>query len=139
MREHVGYSTEVRLALARLRRACRLLPEAIETTTFGHPTFQAGKRRTFAVLYDHEQPDMLCLVFKAAPADQEHLVNNEDFFPSKFGAKHGWTAMRVNRLTDWPRARELVVASYRLVALKRMVTALDQTPRPPRGRRPTRS
>ncbi len=139
MPEHGGHSTEMRLALTRLRRVCSLLPEAIETTTFGHPTFQAGKRRTFAVLDDHEQPDMLCLVFKAGPADQEDLVNNEDFFPSKFGAKHGWTAMRVHRRTDWQHAQELVVASYRLVALRRMVTALDRNPRPPRGRRPTRS
>jgi NAD(P)-dependent dehydrogenase (short-subunit alcohol dehydrogenase family) len=100
-------------------------PSVIETTTFGHPTFQAGKKRTFVVLDDHEQPEMLCLVFKADRAEQAALVDGVRFFASKFGAKHGWTAMRVDARTDWRRAKALVVASYRRVALKRMVVALD--------------
>ena len=41
--------------LERLRAICRRLPEVIETTTFGHPTFQAGKKKTFVVLDDHER------------------------------------------------------------------------------------
>ena len=45
--------------LANLRPICLALPEARETTTFGHPTFQAGKK-TFAVL-DHYQ-GVECLV-----------------------------------------------------------------------------
>jgi predicted DNA-binding protein (MmcQ/YjbR family) len=137
MSEENGSPPDVRFALAKLRRACGILPEAIETTTFGHPTFQAGKRRTFVVLDDHEQPEMLCLVFKAALKDQACLVDGKRFFRSKFGAKHGWTAMQVDRLTDWQHVKQLVVASYRLVALKRMVAAFDRSDRPPR--RPRRS
>ena len=96
--------------------------------TFGHPTLQAGKKRTFVVLDDHEQPGMLCLVFKADRAEQTRLVDGERFFPCKFGAKHGWTSMRVDARTDWRQAKRLVVASYRRVALKRMVAALGGTP-----------
>src|SRR5271169_507730 len=118
---------EVQQALEKLRRVCSTLPEAVETTTFGHPTFQAGKGRTFAVLDDHEQPGTLCLVFKAAPAEQQQLVDGKRFFPSKFGAKHGWTAMQVDGRVDWKQAKELVEASYRRVALKRMLAALDGT------------
>jgi predicted DNA-binding protein (MmcQ/YjbR family) len=116
---------EQRIVLETLRAICSGLPESIETTTFGHPTFQAGKRRTFVVLDDHEQAGMLCLVFKADRAEQARLVDGVGFFASKFGAKHGWTAMRVSARTDWSQAKRLVVASYRLVALKRMVAALD--------------
>ena len=112
-------------ALERLRRICRPLPGAIETTTFGHPTFQAGKKRTFVVLDDHEQPGTMCLVFKLGLDQQAGLVDDVRFFPSKFGAKHGWTAMRVDPKTDWKLASELVTASYRCVALKRMLAALD--------------
>ncbi len=93
--------------------------------TFGHPTFQAGKKRTFVVLDDHERAGMLCLVFKADRAEQARLVDGERFFPCKFGAKHGWTSMRVDAQADWRQAKELVVESYRRVALKRMVAALD--------------
>ena len=111
-------------ALDRLRAVCTALPECNETKTFGHPTFQAGPKRTFAVLDDHEQPGMLCLVFKADPAEQAALVDGERFFLSKFGAKHGWTAMRVDTKTNWGQVADLVMASYRRVALKRAIREL---------------
>ena len=114
-----------RKGLEKLRAICSVLPESVETKTFGHPTFQAGKKRTFVVLDDHEQPGMLCLVFKADRAEQAGLVDGVRFFASKFGAKHGWTAMRVDARTDWRQAKGLIEASYRRVALKRMVAALD--------------
>jgi predicted DNA-binding protein (MmcQ/YjbR family) len=121
-------------ALEELRAICRSLPECIETTSFGHPTFRAGKARTFAVLDDHEQPDMLCLVVKLDPDMQSELVDGKRFFPSKFGAKHGWTSMKVDARTDWRRARSLVVASYRRVALKRQLAALERATAGKRGR-----
>lgn len=113
-----------RKALRELRNICSDLPEVVETTTYGHPTFQAGTKRTFAVLDDHEQKGMLCLVFKTDSAKQTALVDGRRFFPSKFGAKHGWTAMRIDAGTDWRVATSLVIESYRHVALKRMVAAL---------------
>jgi DNA-binding transcriptional ArsR family regulator len=111
-------------ALKKLRNISRDLPEVVETTTYGHPTFQAGKKRTFAVVDDHEQKGMLCLVIKIDPPKQASLVDGIRFFPSKFGAKHGWTAMKIDAGTDWTLASKLVVDSYRRVALKRMVEAL---------------
>ncbi len=119
-----GRVPEEHNALKELRAICSGLPECVETTTFGHPTFQAGKKRTFVVLDDHEQPKMLCLVFKADRAEQAELVDGVQFFLSKFGAKHGWTSMRVDARTDWRKAKGIVVASYRRVALKRMVALL---------------
>ena len=111
-------------ALNPLREICRELPQVIETRTYGHPTFQAGKKKTFVVLDDHEQKGMLCLVFKLDPAQQAKLVDHEQFFPSKFGARHGWTAMKVDRTCDWGHVRELVLDSYRRVATKKMISAL---------------
>jgi predicted DNA-binding protein (MmcQ/YjbR family) len=113
--------------LVRLRRICRSLPEVVETTTFGHPTFQAGKKKTFVVLDDHECKDALCIVFKAPAREQARLLEDPRFIPSKFGAKHGWTALKVDAAPDWQRIGELVSASYRLLASKRMLAKLDAT------------
>jgi hypothetical protein len=64
--------------LKRLRAICSQLPGVVETVTFGHPTFQAGKKKTFVVLDDHERDDgALCLVFKASP---ERVNENETAF-----------------------------------------------------------
>jgi predicted DNA-binding protein (MmcQ/YjbR family) len=111
-------------ALTQLRKICAALPEAREVTTFGHPTFQAGPKRTFAVLDDHEQPGLLCLTLKLQLAHQLMLVDGKRFFPSKFGARHGWTSMVVDARTSWKLTRALVLESYRRVALKRMLAAL---------------
>ena len=108
MTTNKGQSREQRIVLKTLRAICSGLPESIETTTFGHPTFQAGKKRTFVVLDDHEQVGILCLVFKADCAEQAGLIDGVWFFTSKFGAKHGWTAMRVDARTDWNHAKRLV-------------------------------
>src|SRR5262249_10278522 len=116
--------------LKRLRAICNRLPGAIETTTFGHPTFQAGRKRTFLVLDDHERADGgLCIVFRAALADQRQLTRDARFAPPKFGAKQGWTAMTVAPRLDWARVAALVTASYRLVAGKRMLAQLEQASR----------
>ncbi len=111
--------------LEHVRGLCAGLPEVVETTTFGHPTFQAGKKRTFAVLDDHEQPGMLCLVLKLELEEQATRVDGKRFFPSKFGAKHGSTAMKLDSRTSWPLARGLILQSYRRVATRRMLAALD--------------
>jgi hypothetical protein len=70
-------------ALERVRAICRPLPEVIETTTFGHPTFQAGKKRTFAVIDDAERAGLLCLVVKLGLDEQEALVDDARFFRCK--------------------------------------------------------
>jgi predicted DNA-binding protein (MmcQ/YjbR family) len=111
--------------LERLRAICRRLPEVIETTTFGHPTFQAGKKKTFVVLDDHERKGALCIVFKAPLDEQKKLTRNPRFFPSKFGAKHGWTSLEVDASLDWNQVEALVLGSYRLLANRRMLAALD--------------
>jgi len=111
-------------ALGRLRRICLAFPEAIETTTFGHPTFQAGKKRTFAVLDDAERVGVTCIAFKAPIAAQRALVDDETFFKCKFGARHGWTSAVVSSDLDWKKMRGLLLQSYKLVATKRMLAQL---------------
>jgi len=46
------------------------------------------------------------------------------FFPSYVGSK-GWIGITLSTSTDWDEIRELVDDSYRLIAPKRLVKALD--------------
>jgi predicted DNA-binding protein (MmcQ/YjbR family) len=110
--------------LDRLRRIALALPEASETMTFGHPTFRAGKK-TFAVFESYRGEDTIC--FKATREDQVLLVLDPRFFIAPYVGQHGWTSMRVGAGLDWREATELVEESYRLVATKRMLAALDET------------
>ena len=108
--------------LALLRQVCLGLPEVRETVKWGHPTFEAGKKM-FAVLDRYEgQP---CIAFRAASERREALLADERFFEAPYAARHGWICLRADGPIDQREAQELLRDSYRLVALKRMLAALD--------------
>jgi predicted DNA-binding protein (MmcQ/YjbR family) len=121
--------------LARLRKTCLALPEAYETTSFGHPTFRAGPsgRKTFAVFENYRGEDTICL--KATLEDQALLVLDPRFFVAPYIGKHGWTSMRTAGPIEWGEVEELVRESYRLVATKSMLAKLDGSPRPQKSRK----
>jgi len=109
--------------LKNLREICLVLPETRETVKWGHPTFEAGKK-AFAVLdHYHGRP---CIAFRAARKDQAALLRDSRFFPAPYAAAHGWVCLRADAKLDWREVQGLLVASYRTVALKRMLAALDQ-------------
>jgi predicted DNA-binding protein (MmcQ/YjbR family) len=120
--------------LTRLRKICLALPEAYETTSFGHPTFRAGRtgKKTFAVFENYRGEDSICV--KATLEDQALLVLDPCFFVAPYIGKHGWTSMRtaIKGVTiDWSEVEDLVRESYRLVASKSMLAKLDEArPRP---------
>ncbi|HEV8069856.1 MAG TPA: MmcQ/YjbR family DNA-binding protein [Planctomycetaceae bacterium] len=108
--------------LARLRRVCLQLPEVRETVKWGHPTFEAGKR-IFAVLdrYDGRP----CIAFRAPLDRVDELLADERFTEAPYAARFGWVCLNVDGPIDWAEVEWLVQGSYRLVALKRMLAALD--------------
>lgn len=108
--------------LKRLQEICLAWPETSETTTFGHPTFRAGKK-TFAVLdHYHGEP---CIAFKAEPRRVHELLEDPHFYLAPYGAAHGWMCLRVAARMSWKQVRALLLGSYRLVALRRMLVELD--------------
>ena len=109
--------------LTKLRKFCLPLPEVRETKTFGHPTFQAGKK-TFAVVEEYHGDLTIC--FKATRAEQRRLRKHASFFVAPYVGKHGWTSLKVGGKVDWAEVERLIVAAYRHVALKRMLAALDK-------------
>lgn len=109
---------EYEVALNHLRQICLDWPEVLETTTYGNPTFVAGKR-TFAVLDRYKGE--YSIAFKATHADQAALTMRPMFFITPYSGKHGWTSLQLSDDLDWDDVRDLIRASYELVALKRMI------------------
>lgn len=118
--------------LKRLRTICLALPQARETVTFGHPTFQAGTK-TFGVLEEYKGE--LCFVFKAELPVQQALIQSPRFFTAPYIGKKGWTSLRVGGRLDWGEIEDLATHSYRLVAAKRMLAELDEQLAPPRRKK----
>jgi hypothetical protein len=111
--------------LADLRKVCLGLPESTEVEAWGRPTFRAGKK-LFAVFTVDDQP-AYSVIFKPELAERPALVEDRRFYvPPYFGAG-GWLALDFTAAAvDWDEVAELVESSYRQVALKRMLKALDE-------------
>jgi predicted DNA-binding protein (MmcQ/YjbR family) len=109
--------------LARLRQICLRLPEVRETVKWGHPTFEAGKKM-FAVLdrYDGRP----CIAFRAPLDKVDELLTDKRFTEAPYAARYGWICLDAAGRLNWKEVEGLLLGSYRLVALKRMLAALAQ-------------
>jgi predicted DNA-binding protein (MmcQ/YjbR family) len=110
--------------LRNLRQICLELPESKETLKWGNPTFVAGKKM-FAVLDRYK--DRWCIAFVATLEEQELLVAKPGFFPAPYAAKYGWVCCDAEGKLNWKEMEKLITGSYRLVALKRMLKALEES------------
>jgi predicted DNA-binding protein (MmcQ/YjbR family) len=108
-------------ALERLRAICLAYPETSEVPSWGHPNFRAGKK-TF-VTFEHVK-DRPSIAFRLMPADIGRLLTRTAFFVTPYG-RGQWVSLWADGVLDWKAVTGLVDRSYRLVALKRMIAALD--------------
>jgi predicted DNA-binding protein (MmcQ/YjbR family) len=111
--------------LAELRAVCLAFPESAEVEAWGRPTFRAGKKMFAVFSGDDQHP--YGVVFKPEPEERPALLGDARFYvPPYFGAS-GWVALDfAAAAVDWDEVAELIESSYRQVALKRMLKALDQ-------------
>jgi predicted DNA-binding protein (MmcQ/YjbR family) len=109
--------------LLRVREYCLALPETSETASWGHPNFRAGKR-TFVTF--EECGGVACIAFYAHPFDVERLEKEPGFSRTPYG-KGRWVGMTVRPQPRWALVESLVLKSYKLVALKRMLERLERT------------
>ena len=116
-------SGEYEKALKAIRAICIALPEASEVEAWGHPTFRAGKKM-FAALGEGEEG--LTIGLKVGFDRQEELLKDARFFPTPYAAHQGWVSLRLGSKTDWKEVEGLVREAYRQVALKRMLSALEE-------------
>jgi predicted DNA-binding protein (MmcQ/YjbR family) len=108
-------------ALERLRALCLTYPEASETASWGHPNFKAGKKVFVAFEHVKGRPSM---AFRLAPSDVERLLTRRQFFVTPYG-RGQWVSLWADGAIDWKAVSDLVDRSYRVVAQKRMIAALD--------------
>lgn len=114
--------------LGRLRRIALALPEAVEKVTHGRPTFSA--ERVFAYYGGSRRGATgdrrdTALLFRPDPVDEPALRQDARFFEPSYLWPHGWLALDLDEHTDWEEIAELLDASYRLAAPRRLVRLLD--------------
>jgi predicted DNA-binding protein (MmcQ/YjbR family) len=108
----------------RMRGICLAYPESAEVRAWGRPTFRAGKKIFIMVSASMDRPHTV--VFK--PDEDERLAYLDDprFFSPAYWGPGGWLAIDIDSpSTDWTELAELIDTSYRGVALRRQLTALD--------------
>ncbi len=117
--------------LAELRELCLAFPGAEEQIAHGRPVFRAGK--IFATFGgteklrpgDHRPWPSACLV-KIDPAELPAIDGDGRFFVPAYWGPSGWRGIDLaDTAVDWTEVGELVDASYRLVAPKRLIAELD--------------
>ena len=107
--------------LERLRSLCLSLPETSETSSWGHPNFKAGKK-TFVAF--ERVKERASIAFRLESAEVDRLLGRKEFFVTPYG-RGLWVSLWADGRVDWRAVADLVNRSYRLVALKRMVVALE--------------
>ena len=107
--------------LQALRKFCLALPETVETDSFGHPNFRAGKKTFCAVEWVKGRPSV---AFRLDPADQAAVGMLADFFPTPYG-KGLWLSLWLDEQPAMALLENLALTGYRTVALKRMLRALE--------------
>ena len=115
--------------LARLRRLCLALPEAVEQETWEIPTFRV-RGRIFALA--SAQDDRAAVWCKAPPGAAAMLIEAAParFFRPPYLGHRGWLGIWLEPAPDWDELAFLVRRSHALVAPKTLL------PRPPsRARR----
>jgi predicted DNA-binding protein (MmcQ/YjbR family) len=111
------------VTLARLRSLCLSLPETSEAASWGHPNFKAGKK-TFVAF--ERVKGRASIAFRLEPDHVERLLQRKRFFATPYG-RGLWASLWVDGPIDWRAVQDLVNRSYRVVALKRMLTAIEGT------------
>jgi predicted DNA-binding protein (MmcQ/YjbR family) len=81
----------------------------------------AGQKTFVTFEQFHGRPS---IAFRLCHSDIERVSGNSQFFVTPYG-RGQWLSLWVDTSFDWNVVKELAITSYRLVALKRMLVALE--------------
>src|SRR5262245_56132859 len=112
--------------VAVLRRVCAGLPGAEEYVMVHHPAFRAGKK-PFAIAGMDEATSGPTLSVNLGREAQIELLDDARFTRTHYIGQHGWVTIDSRKLKKG-ELETLVVESYRRVANKTQLAALDGTP-----------
>ncbi len=108
--------------LAEIRRLALALPEAVERLAWGRPTFRAGSKGKMFAIFERSS----VLVVKPEPDERDALLADPRFSAPAYWGPSGWLGLNLlASRVELAEVSELLEASYRQVALRRQITALD--------------
>lgn len=117
--------------LAALRSIALAFPEAFEKISWGRPVFCAPKM--FAVYGGSSKPagELVAhphsLLVKVDESDRRALEQDPRFFNPAYMGPYGWLGLDLTAAeVDWDEVGELVDSSFRMIAAKRLIRALDE-------------
>ncbi len=104
-----------------MRSRCLALPETTEKSSWGHPNFFAGRKTfvTFEIIGGRPS-----IAFRLTRDEIARLLQRRQFFETPYG-RGQWVSVWADGLIDWALVDDLLRRSYRTVALKRMLAALE--------------
>jgi predicted DNA-binding protein (MmcQ/YjbR family) len=110
--------------LKRVSAIALALPEAVRATQGPHADFRVRKRVFAYFLDDHHGDGIVSVCVKSARGENEDRARTQPelyYLPAYIGHR-GWFGMRLDRGgIDWREVRDVVEASYRLVAPKSLL------------------
>ena len=111
-----------------MRNICLALREAQEKETSGDPTWRV-RDHIFAMQKGNFPGGRPSVWFKAHEGAQATLVSSapDRFLVPPYVGHKGWVGVYMDgRRVDWEELADLIQASYRLIAPKRLVAVLDR-------------
>ncbi|MBI4899836.1 MAG: MmcQ/YjbR family DNA-binding protein [Actinobacteria bacterium] len=118
--------------LRRVREIALSFPAAAQKVTHGRPAFYTGK--VFAYFGGSVKVDSVYVEHDASllvlpdPEDYEALAQDERVYRPAYLGPYGWLGLDLTLGMDWTEVAELVDASYRRTAPRRLVLELDRLP-----------
>lgn len=118
------------LGLAEVRAIALAYPGALEKVSHGRPGFFVTKMFAMYGGSTKESGEMIavphCVMVKVDESDRMALERDRRFFRPAYLGPAGWLGLNFTIAeVDWDEVRELVDASYRSVAPKRLLKELD--------------
>mgnify|MGYP001812903397 FL=1 len=114
---------EAQSILATMHEHCMRLPETVREESGGLPTWKGGKKAYAGVTHDQGR---LQLRFKIGVEQQSFLVADPRYTIPLYYGPSGWIDLDVQNGVNWQEVDSLLESSYRQIALKRMLKALDE-------------
>jgi hypothetical protein len=117
--------------LVRLRTIALAFPDATEVVAHGRPTFRGGKMFGMYGGSVKGGPRFdQSLLFKVEQTERVALEQDSRFFYPAYVGPYGWLGIDLSVRPDWTEVAELLDASYRMIAPKKLIARLDAGERP---------
>lgn len=115
--------------LRRVREIALALPEAAMKVSHGRPAFYTQKVFCYyggSIKVDGDWvPHDHAVIVQPDPDDAPALRQDSRFWAPGYLGASGWLGIDVDDRTDWAEIAELIDASYRVTAPRRLVRELD--------------